>query len=76
MIIHFLSAEAGAISTSLGTIFHMSDSFLSLSISAWGKQVNNMATSYILIRKGETEMVLASCFADPLTGKYSVSNIA
>lgn len=58
-----------AILSTLGIISNLSNSFLGLSILAWGNSIGDLISNIALARQGYAKMSFAACFGGPMFSK-------
>lgn len=61
-----MATELVALIRTFGIVGNLSESFLGLSVVAWGNSVGDLVSNIALARKGYQRMAFAACFGGPL----------
>lgn len=65
-VISTVAKEVVSIMKALGVISGLSDSFVGLSILAYGNSIGDLFSNYSLAKQGYQQMAFASCFGGPM----------
>lgn len=65
-VISSLAGELVAILSAFGIVGNLSESFLGLSVLAWGNSIGDLIANVALARRGHQRMGFAACFGGPL----------
>lgn len=69
LVISSMAKEVVAVLSTLGVVSNLSNSFLGLSVLAWGNSVGDLISNIALAKKGYYRMGFAACFGGPLFSK-------
>jgi sodium/potassium/calcium exchanger 6 len=69
LVIYNVAKEVVSVMTAVGIISDMSDSFVGLSILAWGNSIGDAFSNIALARQGYQQMAFAACFGGPMFSK-------
>jgi sodium/potassium/calcium exchanger 6 len=64
--IYTLAKELVTCLSTMGDIFHISPSFLGLTVLAWGNSIGDFFSNTAIARKGFGEMAIAGCYGGPV----------
>ncbi|CAI5727217.1 unnamed protein product [Hyaloperonospora brassicae] len=64
--IYAVANELMALLAAVGYITHVSNSFVELTVLAWGNSVGDLITDVSVARAGFSQMAIAGCFAGPV----------
>lgn len=75
LVISCMASEVVAVLATFGVVSNLSNSFLGLTVLAWGNSVGDLISNIALARKGYYRMGFAACFGGPLFSKLTYINM-
>lgn len=75
LVIYNVAKEVVSVMTAVGIISDMSDSFVGLSILAWGNSIGDAFSNIALARQGYQQMAFAACFGGPMFSKDMLCDV-
>lgn len=68
-VIYVVAKEVVSVMKTIGVISDMSDSFVGLSILAYGNSIGDLFSNITLARQGYQKMAFAACFGGPMLSR-------